>query len=346
MISHVANQQARQVPQKPSRQSTDGAKEDSNPHPYKIKKLEVKDPEYMSEVPEYLQNKEIPGFPSTVVSIGEPGSGKTSVLINLLTNPQLWKGFFDICYFFGPTCDTDKLYKLIRIDEDQIVTKQEEFLPKLTEWLDNQKDDVKHNPEQAKKALFVFEDITSFYHSLQASPEFGKCFSAIRHHKATAYAHVHKVKAFNRTARMSCQHIICFPVNKSEIDVLYNDWGPRCLDKHQWAALVEEAWRKDEFSDKPFLYINKYQPEEKRYRKCFTHIIDLKVFQSMDLSSKKRKKSDSKPSQDETKEPNYQPTKSTLAKKPKTAPSSSTVNFNTIYKAHYQAMAAAKANRK
>lgn len=290
MLSHVANQQGYQH----TTQKTEHEESKEDPfdpgHPFAIKHLKVDDPEYMSEVPEHLQNKEIPGFPSTIVCIGEPGSGKTNVLMNLLTEKKLWKGFFDIVYLFGPTCKTDKLYKLIKVDKEQVVTEEENFLPKLMERLEKQIEEVEKNPKEAYKALFVFEDITSYFHTLQSSPEFSKCFNAIRHHKATAYAHVHKIKAFNRTARMACQHIICFPVNKTEVDVLYQDWAPRCLDKYQWQKLVEDAWASTDDNKKPFLYINKYQPPERRYRKCFTHILDLEYYKKVEKPGKASKK--------------------------------------------------------
>lgn len=287
MLSHVANQQ---TPQQQIKKTYSAQSDDSidNKHPYAIKKMEIKDPEYMSEVPEHLRNKEIPGFPSTTVCIGEPGSGKTNVLINLLTG--LWKGLYDKIYFFGPTCKADKLYKHIKVDPDQMITNQAEFLPKLGQWTDEQIEEVERDCESAMKLLFVFEDITSFFQTLQTTPEFSRCFVAIRHHKASAYAHVHKIKAFNRTARMASQNIICFPVNKTEIDVLYSDWGPRALNDKQFAAMVEEAWRPDEYNKKPFLYINKYQPEATRYRKCFTHILNLDVYKAMDFSKKKETK--------------------------------------------------------
>jgi septin family protein len=100
----------------------------SQPHAYDIKRIEMKDPEYISEVPEHLRNQDIPGFPSTILLVGRPGSGKTNVL-NLLLSKQFWYGFFDKIYLCGPTVKNDKLYQNIKVKEDQIVTNQEDFLP-------------------------------------------------------------------------------------------------------------------------------------------------------------------------------------------------------------------------
>ncbi len=117
----------------------------AKPHAYDIKRIEMKDPEYLSEVPEHLRNQDLPGFPSTILLVGRPGSGKTNVLMNLLTQPTFWYKFFDKIYLCGPTVKNDKFYQSIKVPEEQIVTKQEEFLPKLEEWIDQQTEEVKRD---------------------------------------------------------------------------------------------------------------------------------------------------------------------------------------------------------
>jgi len=257
-------------------------------HPFQLRRMEIKDPEYMSEVPIHLQNDYIPGFPTTIVAVGEPGSGKTNLLVNLLTRDDMWKGFYDRIYFLGPTIKSDKLYKHLQIPDDQVVTNQHEFIPKLTEWTNRQIDEVEHDPEKAPKCLFIFEDITSYYHTAQASPDFAKCFNAIRHHKATAYANIHKLKALQRTARMACRHIMVWPVNKSEINQLYDDYGPKTLSKYDFYELCQDAWKPDEWNKKPFLYINKYAEESKRFRKNFTHIINISRYEGVGKPQKRK----------------------------------------------------------
>jgi A32 protein len=250
-------------------------------HPYEIEHLEIPDPEYMGEVPERLRNKDLPGFPSTILAIGGPGSGKTNVLMNFLTKKEFWLHFFDKIYLLGPTVKSDKLFKKIIVPDDQIVHEANEFIPKLGEWTKAQIERVQSDSKSAPKCLFVFEDITSYYHTAQAAPEFAKCFNAIRHHKASAYANVHKLKAFNRTARMSCMHIMVWPVTVTEQKQLYEDYGPSELTVQDFLHVCKAAWRPDENNAKPFLYINKYAKEEERYRKCFTHIIDIKQFEGV-----------------------------------------------------------------
>lgn len=248
------------------------------PHAYAIKRIDVKDPEYISEVPEHLRNQDLPGFPSTTLFVGRPGSGKTNALMNLLMGKNFWFGFYDKIYLCGPTVENDKLYQNINVSKEQIVTKQEDFLPKLEEWVEQQTQNVKRDPANAPKCLFIFEDITSFYHTLQAKPVFTRCFNQIRHLKSSAVAMVHKLKAFNRTCRMCAQHILAWPVNQSEVVQLYEDYGPVNMDKKQFAKMFDYATEPTEDCKKPFLYINMMVPEKQRFRRNFTEILHVKDF--------------------------------------------------------------------
>jgi len=256
-------------------------------HAYALEKIEIKNSEYKDETPEHLQNQDIPGFPSTVVLIGRPGSGKTNLLMNLLTRKEFYFGFFDVIYALGPTVNSDKLYKTIQIQPHNKVTEVGEFIPKVIEWTEAQVDAVKNNPEEATKVLFIFEDITSYRHTIQNNPNFVKCFTTIRHHKATVIALVHKFAALERTCRMNCMHVIVFPVNWTDIKNLYKDYGTDDLDEQDFRVLCQYAWKKTEDCEKPFLYINMYAPVEDRFRKCFTEIIPADEFRGAGKALKK-----------------------------------------------------------
>lgn len=250
-------------------------KEKKIPHPLHVPRVPVKDPEFMSEVPERMRNHDFPGFPSCSVFIGQPGSGKTNLFIYMLTSPYFWYQFFDKIYFFGPTVKSDQLYEKVKVPEEQIVADQEQFLPKLKEALDEQQALMEGAKKDAPKVLFVFEDITSYYDKIQKKPEFARCYTQVRHLKGSSVSMVHKYKAFNRTARMSTQHILAWRCNKTEIKQLYEDYGPTVLTEKEWYDLVRYCHEPTEECDKPFLYINMFAPEKTRFRKCFTEVLVL-----------------------------------------------------------------------
>jgi hypothetical protein len=252
---------------------------DIRDHPLKIKKVETKDPDYQSETPDHLRNQFFPGFPSTSVFVGPPGSGKTNVLMHMLLSTTMWNGFFDKVYLFGPTVKSDKMYERIQVDEQQICTDQKEFLPKLEEVLKKQQRQVEDDKKSAPKILVVFEDITSFFNKIQQKPEFVRCYTQVRHLKGASVAMVHKWKAFNRTARMATQHILVWRCNKTEQKQLYEDFGPTSLTLDDWFKLVAYCHRPSPDDEKPFLYINTTVPEKIRFRKNFTEILELKEFE-------------------------------------------------------------------
>lgn len=261
-----------------------------NSHPYHVERIKIEDAEYLSEVPEHLQNQEIPGFPSTVAIIGKPGGGKTNLVMNLLLKEIFWNKFFDKIYLLGPTVKMDKLFKNIKVPEDQVVTDSEEFMPKLIEWTTRQKEEVKMDPKRAPKCLFFFEDITAYRQTVQKDPKFGECFTTIRHHKSSAVVNFHKYTALERTARINCMHICVFPVNKTDMDQIYEEYATAHLDKDDFTVMCRFAWKPDEENKKPFLYINMYAEDNKRFRKCFTKIIDTSYFEGLGKVVKQHRK--------------------------------------------------------
>lgn len=250
-------------------------------HPFQMKHIPIQNPEYMNEVPEWLRNKDIPGFPSTVVVVGKPGSGKSNLTMNFLTRKELYNGFFDKIYLLGPTVESDKLYTTIYVPDGQKVTDGDKFVGKLKEWTEKQIAEVKENPAKAPKVLFLFEDFTMFRNNVQTNPDFIKSFTAIRHHKATAWVNIHKLCALERTSRMACMHIILFPVNNTDIDQAYDDYGTSDFYKQDFPYICKFAWKKTAQEKKPFLYINLYAEEHQRFRKCFTEIIDVSQFKNV-----------------------------------------------------------------
>ncbi len=241
-----------------------------------VQRIMVPDPEYISEVPERMKGKNFPGFPSTTVFLGMPGSGKTNCFMWMLHSPHVWNKFFDRIYAFGPTVKADKLYKTIKLEDDNVVEKPKEMLKKLESLINDQTESVKKDPSAADKILIIFEDITSFYRKIQSSEDFQRCYTQIRHIKGCSVAMVHKYKAFDRTCRMASQNLLIWKCNKTEVDQLYEDFGPKRLTKDEFHQMVEYAHEATEDNKHPFFYINMTQPEETRFRKNFNEILRLR----------------------------------------------------------------------
>jgi len=239
-------------------------------------RIEVPDPEYMSEIPEHMKNGCFPGFPSTTLVCGPPGKGKTNLLMNLLHNPKMWNGFFDEIHAFGPTVKSDKLYKTIKLQEKNICDDVKKIIPELEKILTEQTKKVAENPNQAPKLLYIFEDMTSFFNTVQHKPAFHRVYTQCRHVKGASITMVHKYHAFHRTPRTSSQHIIIFETNLKDIAHVHEEFGPRKMNIQDFMEMVDYALTPTEDNPKPFFYINTMVPEKIRYRKSFVEVLELK----------------------------------------------------------------------
>ena len=52
----------------------------------------------------------VPCHPCSVLFCGRSGSGKTNLLIRLLTEKKFYKGYFDMVFVWSDTSDIDDLY--------------------------------------------------------------------------------------------------------------------------------------------------------------------------------------------------------------------------------------------
>lgn len=258
----------------------------------KVEKIEVPDPEYMSEIPESMKNNDFPGFPSTTLVCGPPGRGKTNLVMWMLLTPGVWNKFFDKIYAYGPTVKSDKLYKRIKLQPDNVVTEVKKIIPDLEKKLAEQTKLVEANPNTAPKVLFLFEDMTSFFNTVQSKPEFHRCYTQCRHVKGASITMVHKYHAFNRTPRTSSQHIICFKMNQKDIVHLYEEFGPVHMNVKEFALMVNHALVPDPENPKPFFYINTMVEDRIQYRRNFTQVYEINPNAlSKNMSSKRTRES-------------------------------------------------------
>lgn len=250
--------------------------------------------DFKDETPERLQNLICPGFPTTVLFAGPPGSGKTNTLVFMLQSKDFWNGFFDKIYAMGTTVESDSMYKTLDIPKEQMCTDPKRFVKFVTDTVKDQQADVEADKKKADKTLWLFEDLTSFFHKVQHQEDFIRCFCQIRHLKGTAVAVVHKYKSFNRTCRNCCRHILVWQPLLTEIKQLYEDFGPPGMTPREWKQMVQYASTPTEDDQHTFFYINMHAPLSQRFRKTFTEILVLPTNRPKQLyikeNNRKRKK--------------------------------------------------------
>jgi hypothetical protein len=99
-------------------------------------------------------------------------SGKTVAVLNLLTNPQMYGGYFDEVYVFSAMGKPDDSLDALTLPKRHVFT--DEMIPELHKIIERQKKAVdRKGVDKAKKVCLIFEDLTA-NRQLVNSPDFIK----------------------------------------------------------------------------------------------------------------------------------------------------------------------------
>ena len=221
----------------------------------------------------------IPGFnQGSTVIVGSVRSGKTCLVVNLMTRPEFYKGYFDKenIWLFSPTATYDEMADSMDIQEENRIS--EDMIDRLAELISEQTGEVEDKGKgKARKLCLIFDDLSSCK-KLQRSKVFEKIFTTNRHLNIMLICCVHKISALTRLCRLQCSHVIFFSAPYSECEILANEFCGQGLTKREMLELIKYATTPDENSSHPFLYINLLSTPLERYRKNFTRILRIKQF--------------------------------------------------------------------
>ena len=84
--------------------------------PYKTNKKKIK-------LTPMMQADIIPRHASAVIFNGKSGSGKSNLMINLLTRPHFYKGYFDLTFLFSPTANSDDLPQYLNLPKKRLFSR-------------------------------------------------------------------------------------------------------------------------------------------------------------------------------------------------------------------------------
>lgn len=229
----------------------------------------------------FMKEDIVPRHSSSVIFNGRSGSGKSNLLINLLSRPEFYgrtkpkdekSQYFDIIFLFSPTADGgDDLVRFLKIPEKRIFTHPDTKV--LDNILKTQKDFIAEKGlDKSPKILIIFEDIQSNNGRIMNSPSFLKCFIQARHLNVSTWLLGQSWTRTPRACRLQANNIFFFPSSGSEVELLVKEFCPPHTDKKQFQKLVEHA-TKEQYN---FLHIQMRQPPEKRFRKNLDTILKIK----------------------------------------------------------------------
>ncbi len=251
--------------------------------------LEVEVPDNKSEDKPYVRHliqeeNVIPKHPFRCLISGSSASGKTVLLINLLTKSEFYKDYFDKFIIVSPNIynpqlenaieDIEAAFGAANPNSSRCITMSDWNEGELqTIWNVNaklvQEDGMLFSP----KLLFVFDDcvddkrITNS-HFLQ------QLFFRGRHINASSIFTTQAYNSFPLRLRKNCTNLIIFgSANEKEVLALAKEFKHRKITEEEFIKLFDHV-TKERYS---FLHINNQVPEiNEMYRRKFKEILFIK----------------------------------------------------------------------
>jgi hypothetical protein len=143
----------------------------------------------------------------------------------------------------------------------------------------------------ADKVLVIFDDAIA-ESKLINSPEFLKIFIQGRHYGISSMVMTQSYMRVPRSVRLQATHLSMFPSRSTEIDRLYAEFGPKSMSKADFTEMIQYATTPMADDEYPFIHIDAFAPEESRFRRNFTDIIEHTPDHAIPVSassSRKRK---------------------------------------------------------
>jgi hypothetical protein len=178
--------------------------------------------------------------------IGPPGSGKTSLLVNMLSSPNAYARKFNRLYYFSGSMHTlpDKFTEKLNRNR---VHSDLDSLPSIIS-------DLKESDDSA---IMIFDDLVAPIQRKENLKVLKELFFNRRHIGGGVALMIvsQKLKSIPLELRTAIDSIYYFSLkNRRELDALFTDYISSMLEQDQFDTIVKFINRMD--TDHPFLYID------------------------------------------------------------------------------------------
>lgn len=227
------------------------------------------------KVSSYQKGNVIPKHPFRAVLSGASGSGKTNLLINLLTKNKFYKDYFDVIFMISPTAG--------KLDDSYIALKESKTKSKLAIINELEPDTIEDimtinkdiiedkGVDKSPKILIVYDDIISNTKFMNSRP-FVHSFVASRHYNASVIICTQRFNSVPRVCRIQANAIFYFKGTNSEQECLGMEFCPAGFHwRKEFLPIVDHATSK-KYS---FLFINGQADREERYRIGLDRVMKL-----------------------------------------------------------------------
>jgi hypothetical protein len=204
-----------------------------------IEKLETKKKDEIEPNPNHHI---IPKHPARVLINGASGSGKTNMIINLLTKDLFYKGYFNAIYLFSASYFMDDIWQNLKLPENMVNDGFSESI--LSKIIKLQEDMIeKYGVDKCPKLLFIFDDCiddNTYYRSKSLKT----LFTRGRHLNASVWFSTQEYVAVPPKLRKQMSDIIVFePTNNQELDRIASENAYKLKIK-DFSKLIMEVTKK------------------------------------------------------------------------------------------------------
>lgn len=243
---------------------------------------------YVTELDTVHEN--LPQPPFAMGLLAPKGSGKSTIIYNLISRPEFYYKKFDQVWMLSPTFYLDDTYAKVKLNEERVVTDVNQFTPVMNDiigkvnkqiegiqqivsmqaqsqgWSKEQiKEEVdRQKHEKLDRILIIIDDAVGVK-ALERGSIITNSFSRHRHLMISFLYAIQIYKAMPPVVRVNLSALIIFRIyNRGELKKIIEEQAVLVKD-NTWLALYEHA-TKEPFS---FLYIN-YKHPKYRFFKNFT----------------------------------------------------------------------------
>jgi len=228
-----------------------------------------------SKIPQRQAAKDgvMPKFPFSMMISGSSGSGKTNLLMNIMTRTDLYGKFFHYIIVFSPTAgSTDDMYKALKIPEENFIRDMKSEY--ITNLIAKRKDRIEAKGiewvSKNERTCIILDDIIA-ERSFLESPDALKMFSMLRHYLCSIIVLVQSYNKLPRALRLQSRAVMVFPAQQSEVEILLDEITPSGITKRDFEGVIEYA-TSERYQ---FLYINRDAKPGEQIRKNLDDIINM-----------------------------------------------------------------------
>ena len=240
------------------------------------KKLDIKPILTKNKKAKHNNYNLIPSYPNRTLFVAPTGSGKSVVIVNLLTRKRYLRNFFDVILFYSPNVNYEEEHIEIKIKNEKAEIKfEEKFKEKefgaMVHKLMKEQKELKDKKKPMKKILIILDDFASDK-KVMKSKTLKDLFFAGRKYGICVWVTSQYYKIVPPDIRTNAEHLVIFSRQpSSELKKIAEEIS---IGKYTKKKIIEIF---DEIStiDYSFLHYNRKQPINKRYMINFESFINM-----------------------------------------------------------------------